>query len=118
QGIASRVDVAEAQTQLDTTRAQYTDIEVARADFEHAIAVLAGKPPADVTIASSTRQSPIPEIPVVVPSELLERRPDIAAAERRASAANAQIGVAEAAFFPAIGLTASGGVEASRLGSL
>jgi NodT family efflux transporter outer membrane factor (OMF) lipoprotein len=119
QGVASQLDVDQAKVQLDTTRAQLTDIGVNRSQLEHAIAILIGKPPAELTIPFSPLEySEPPAIPVAVPAELLERRPDIAAAERRAASANALIGVAEAAYFPTISLTASGGVESSRLAGL
>ena len=118
QGVASGVDVAQAQTQLDTTRIQAIDLQVARAQFEHAIAILAGKAPADLTIPAAAIEVPPPAIPVTLPSRLVERRPDVAAAERRVAAANAQIGVAQAAFFPTLALSASGGVESSRLTTL
>jgi NodT family efflux transporter outer membrane factor (OMF) lipoprotein len=95
------------------------DAQLSRAQLEHAVAVLVGKPPADLTIAAQpTLTAMYPDIPLVVPSELLERRPDIAAAERRAAAANAQIGVAQAAFFPSVSLSASGGLQSSVIGSL
>src|SRR5262249_38160 len=87
-GIASQLDVSQAQTQLETTRAQAIDVGVMRAQFEHAIAVLIGKPPAELTIARTTFSAQLPEVPVALPSELLERRPDVAAAERRAASAN------------------------------
>ena len=118
QGVASGVDVAQAQTQLDTTRVQATDLQVARAQFEHAIAILVGKAPADLTIPAAAVDVPPPAIPVTLPSRLVERRPDVAAAERRVAAANAQIGVAQAAFFPMLALTASGGLQSSRLSTL
>jgi len=117
-GVVSAVDVAQAQTQLDTTRAQATDLQVARAQFEHAIAVLAGKPPAELTIAPVDRISMLPVIPPTMPSDLLERRPDIAAAERRVAAANADIGVAKSAFFPKLTLSINGGLDSARLGNL
>ena len=115
QGVVSGVDVAQAQTQLETTRAQATDLGVSRAQLEHAIAVLVGKPPGDFSLqAGPIRVVPV-QVPVGVPSELLERRPDIAAAERLAAAANAQIGVAKAAYFPTFTLAASGGYGNSTL---
>ncbi len=118
EGVASGLEVAQAQTQLDTTRVQATDLDVARAQFEHAIAILVGKPPADLTIPPAPITVPPPAIPLVLPSALVERRPDVAAAERRVAAANAQIGVATAAFFPTLMLTASGGLESSTLTTL
>jgi NodT family efflux transporter outer membrane factor (OMF) lipoprotein len=114
-GIASGGDVALAQTQLDTTRAQLIDLGVARAQFEHAIAILAGKPPAAVTIPAGLLTTPPPPVPVGVPSALLERRPDIASAERTVAAANEQIGIAVAAYYPTLTLSASGGFEATSI---
>ncbi len=108
-GVAARADVASAQTQLESTRAQAINVGVQRAQFEHAIAVLIGKPPAEFAIAPAADTVPVPEIPVELPSALLERRPDIAAAERRMASANAQIGVAVAAYYPALTLSASTG---------
>jgi NodT family efflux transporter outer membrane factor (OMF) lipoprotein len=118
QGVASGVDVAQAQTQLDTTRVQTTDRDVERAQFEHAIAILVGKAPADVTIARVTTGTTPPVIPVTLPSALLERRPDVAAAERRVASANAQIGVATAAYFPTLGIGATGGLESAEIATL
>lgn len=118
QGVASGVDLAQAQTQLDTARVQATDLQVARAQFEHAIAILVGEAPADLTIPPATIDVPPPAIPITLPSRLVERRPDVAAAERRVAEANAQIGVAQAAFFPTLALTASGGLESSGLTTL
>jgi NodT family efflux transporter outer membrane factor (OMF) lipoprotein len=118
QGVASGVDVAQAQTQLDTTRVQASDLQIARAQFEHAIALLIGKAPTDLTIAPVASDVVPPAVPLALPSQLVERRPDVAAAERRVAAANAQIGVAQAAFFPTLSLTASGGLESATLGSL
>jgi NodT family efflux transporter outer membrane factor (OMF) lipoprotein len=117
-GIVARGDVAQAETQLKSTQAQLLDAGIARAQLEHAIAVLAGKPPSELTIAPMPLAIVFPQIPVTVPSVLLERRPDIASAERRAAAANAQIGVAEAAFFPSLTLGAAGGFQSSAIGSL
>jgi NodT family efflux transporter outer membrane factor (OMF) lipoprotein len=118
QGIATQVDVAQARTQLESTRAQSTELGVARAQFEHAIAVLSGKPPAELTLAPGGLSGAPPAIPAGLPSELLERRPDIAAAERRVAAANARIGVARAAYFPTVSLSAAGGLEASTVQKL
>jgi NodT family efflux transporter outer membrane factor (OMF) lipoprotein len=118
QGVASGADVAQAQTQLETTRAQAIDLGVNRAALEHAIAILTGRAPAELTIPPATLAAAPPEIPVALPAELLERRPDIAAAERRVAAANAQIGVATTAYFPSLGLSASGGFESSTLAGL
>jgi NodT family efflux transporter outer membrane factor (OMF) lipoprotein len=118
QGIASGVDVAQAQTQLETTRAQAIDLGVQRSQLEHAIAVLTGKAPADLTISPAPVAVQPPAVPVALPSELLERRPDIAANERRMAAANAQIGVQVAAYYPTISLTAAGGFESTRLADL
>lgn len=119
-GIASSADVLQAQTQLEATRAQAVDVTVQRSQLEHALAVLVGKPPSELTLPfmplATTR--PPPEIPVGLPSALLERRPDIAAAERRMAAANAQIGVATAALFPALSLNAVGGFENTSLVNL
>ena len=114
-GIVSASDVAQARTQLENTRAQAVATGIVRAQLEHAIAVLIGKPPADLTIVEIQTVPVLPEVPAGLPSQLLERRPDVAAAERRMAAANAQIGVAEAAFFPTITLSADYGVSASML---
>jgi len=110
-GVASGADVAQAKTQLDTTRAQLIDLEVQRTQFEHAIAILIGKPPVELTIPPMVLRTPPPAIPVGVPSTLLERRPDIASFERQMAAANEQIGIAKAAFFPSLLLSATGGFE-------
>ena len=108
-GVAPRADVAQAQTQLDTTRVQDTDVTVQRAQFEHAIAVLTGKPPAEFSLASAPLDGQPPSIPTGLPSELLQRRPDIAAAERRMAEANQQIGIARAAYFPTVKLDGTAG---------
>jgi NodT family efflux transporter outer membrane factor (OMF) lipoprotein len=115
QGVASRVDVTQAQTQLETTRAQETETGVLRAQYEHAIAILIGKAPAEFTVPAAPLEGPPPAIPGVLPSQLLERRPDIAGAERQVAAANEQIGIARAAFYPTVTLAASGGLEGSSL---
>jgi NodT family efflux transporter outer membrane factor (OMF) lipoprotein len=115
QGVASGVDVAEAQTLLETTRAQATDLSVSRAQLEHALATLTGHAAPDFSITPTPGLSPPPTIPAGMPSELLERRPDIAGNERRVAAANAQIGIAIAAYFPHLLLAASGGYESSTL---
>jgi NodT family efflux transporter outer membrane factor (OMF) lipoprotein len=114
-GVASAVDVAQAQTQLETTRSQAIDLQVQRSQLEHAIAVLLGQPASSFSIAAAPWATPPPAIPPGLPSDLLERRPDIAAAERRASAANAQMGVARAAYFPLFTLSGSGGFESSSI---
>ncbi len=109
-GAAPKSDVAQAQTQLDGARVQNTDVTVMRAQYEHAIATLIGKPPAEFSIPFAP-QTPLqfPVIPAGLPSSLLERRPDIAAGERRVAEANDQIGIARAAFYPSLILGASGG---------
>jgi NodT family efflux transporter outer membrane factor (OMF) lipoprotein len=112
-GVASGVDVAQAQTQLSSAQAQLIDLGVARAQFEHAIAVLTGKPPAEVTIPRGPITAQLPTIPVAVPSTLLERRPDIASAERLMAAANEQIGIAKAAYYPNVLLSASAGLQST-----
>ncbi len=118
-GVAGRVDIVQAQAQLEGTRAQLVDIGVQRAQLEHAIAILIGKPPSQFSLAYVPLDiNSMPQIPLGLPSELLERRPDIAAAERRVAAANAQIGVAKAAFFPALTLSASGGFQNSNFANL
>lgn len=110
-GLASAVDVAQAETQLRTTRAQAIDVGVNRAAFEHAIAVLIGKPPAQFSLPSSPLRAVPPAIPPGLPSDLLERRPDVAASERRMQESNAQIGVAKSAYYPLVTLSGSGGFE-------
>jgi NodT family efflux transporter outer membrane factor (OMF) lipoprotein len=117
-GLSSEVEVQQAKTQLDTTRALAIDVGVLRAQYEHAVAILVGKPPADFTLPPLPLTAPPPAIPVSVPSELLERRPDIAAAERLVASANAQIGVAKSAYYPLIELTGGGGFESSTITTL
>jgi NodT family efflux transporter outer membrane factor (OMF) lipoprotein len=117
-GASPLSDVSEARTQLQTAQVQDTDVGIERAEYEHAIAVLIGKPPAALTIAPSpvTVQGPaMPPIPGALPSQLLERRPDIAGDERRMAAANEQIGIAEAAFYPTLSISASGGFTGTSL---
>jgi NodT family efflux transporter outer membrane factor (OMF) lipoprotein len=117
-GVVGQADVVTAETQVEQTRAQAIAVGVQRANFEHAIATLIGQPPADLAIAPAPLAVTIPVAPPGVPSRLLERRPDIAAAERRMASANAQIGVAEAAFYPDLTLTASYGFASSGLAKL
>jgi NodT family efflux transporter outer membrane factor (OMF) lipoprotein len=113
-GVAPKADVAQAQTQLDTTRVQDTDVTVQRAQFEHAIAILIGKPPAEFSLATAPLNCQPPGIPIGLPSELLQRRPDIAAAERRVAEANQQIGIARAAYFPTVTLGGTAGFAGSQ----
>jgi NodT family efflux transporter outer membrane factor (OMF) lipoprotein len=114
-GAAPKSDVAQARTQLETTMVQDTDVSVERAQFEHAIAILMGKPPAAVTLRPLPLHLQPPSIAAGLPSQLLERRPDIAAAERRVAESNEQIGIARAAFFPTILLSASAGFEGNSI---
>jgi NodT family efflux transporter outer membrane factor (OMF) lipoprotein len=117
-GVATESDVALAQTQLDSTRAEDIDVGVARAQYEHAIATLTGVPASTFTLAAMPLGVQIPPVPVGVPSELLERRPDIAAAERQVDSANAQIGIAVAAYYPNVSLTGTGGFLSGNPGTL
>jgi len=117
-GLASEVEVEQARTILETTRAQMIDVGVARAQYEHAVAVLVGKAPADFTLPPLPLSTPPPPIPVGIPSELLERRPDIAAAERRVASANAQIGLAKTAYYPLVNILGSGGFESGSITTL
>jgi NodT family efflux transporter outer membrane factor (OMF) lipoprotein len=116
-GVATAADVAQAQTQLETVRAQLVDVGVARAQYEHAVGTIAAYRLSDFSIPFSPLDLPLPKIPVGVPSQLLERRPDIAGAERRAAAANAQIGIAVSAFYPTITLGGGGGFESEHGGT-
>jgi NodT family efflux transporter outer membrane factor (OMF) lipoprotein len=117
-GFVAETDVATAETQLQNAQSQLIATGVQRATFEHAIAVLVGKPPAELTIARTSLGTTVPVMPPDVPSVLLERRPDIAAAERAMAAANAQIGVAEAAYYPDLTLTSTLGFTSTALGNL
>ena len=117
-GVASKSDITLAQTQLAGAQAQSTDMRIARAQDEHAIAMLTGQPPASLEIGVSTIAGPPPPIPVAVPSQLLERRPDIAANERQVAAANANVGIAETAYYPTLTLSASPGLLSNNLANL
>jgi NodT family efflux transporter outer membrane factor (OMF) lipoprotein len=117
-GLGSEVEVEQARTILETTRAQLVDVGVARAQYEHAAAVLVGRAPADFTPPPLPLTAPPPVIPVGVPSELLERRPDIAAAERRVASANAEVGLARTAYYPLVNIMGSGGFESGSITTL
>ncbi|HLI65752.1 MAG TPA: efflux transporter outer membrane subunit [Caulobacteraceae bacterium] len=118
-GVAAKSDVLQAKTVLDNAKASLVDIDQQRADDEHAIAVLDGEPPADLTIAPDPAWKPtVPETPIALPSTMLERRPDVAAAERNAASASAQIGVQTAGFFPNLTISADGGFASSVLSTL
>lgn len=117
-GVAGRTDVLQAQTQLKSAQAQSADLTAQRAQLAHAIAVLLGEPPSALTLAVQASLPPVPEVPPMLPATLLERRPDIAAAQRRVAAAYAQIGVADAAFFPDLTLSASAGFRNHTLAHL
>jgi NodT family efflux transporter outer membrane factor (OMF) lipoprotein len=114
-GVVSGSDVAQAKAQLEAARAQLLDVGVTRAQYEHAIAILVGKAPADVAVPAALIVKAPPPIPIGVPSTLLERRPDVTAAERNVAAANEQIGIAKAALFPVLTLSATGGFESTSL---
>jgi NodT family efflux transporter outer membrane factor (OMF) lipoprotein len=117
-GIGSDENVAQAETQLESTQALDTNLGILRAQFEHAIALLVGQPASSFSIPPGPFNMPPPDIPLGVPSQLLERRPDIASAERGVAQANAQIGVATAAFYPNVTLSASAGLESTAISSL
>ncbi len=117
-GVATDSDVALAQTQLDQTRAQAIDVGVARARYEHAIATLTGTSASSFGLPPAPLDLQLPQVPLGVPSQLLERRPDVAGAERRTDAANAQIGIAIAAYYPTITIGGGGGFESQSFGTL
>ena len=117
-GVAAKTDLLQAQTQLASARADLVGLRRTRAQLEHAIAVLVGELPSNFSLAPAPWRPTVPAVPVGLPSELLQRRPDIASAERRVAAANAQIGIARSAYFPSLGLSASYGFGASRVGDL
>jgi NodT family efflux transporter outer membrane factor (OMF) lipoprotein len=119
EGASPKADVTQAQTQLEGAQVEDTDVTVMRADYEHAIATLIGKPPAQFSMAFAPQTPlPLPVIPVGLPTSLLERRPDIAAGERRVAEANDQIGIAETAFYPSLVLGAEGGFTSTTIASL
>lgn len=117
-GVAAKADVIQAETQLRSTQAQRVELGVQRAQLEHSIAVLAGEPPAALRIEPATMVAVLPSIPAGVPSELLQRRPDIARAERNVAAANARIGIAQAALYPSLTLSAAAGLRSGTLANL
>ena len=117
-GVIPKTDLLQAETQLATAQADQVGLQRQRAQLEHAIAVLIGRTPADFSLSPAAWSPTVPDIPLVLPATLLQRRPDIAGAERRVAAANAEIGIARAGYFPSIGLTASYGYGASRVGDL
>jgi NodT family efflux transporter outer membrane factor (OMF) lipoprotein len=117
-GIASGADVAQAETQLDSAKEQLIDLGVARTQFEHAIAILIGKAPAELSIAPQTIMAEPPQVPVAMPATLLERRPDIAMSERQMASLNEQIGIADAAYYPSLTLSGGAGLASSSFVSL
>lgn len=117
-GLATEVVVAQALTVLESTRAQLVDVNEGRSQYEHAIATLINKEARDVTLVTAPLTLALPKVPVGVPSQLMERRPDVAAAERRAAAANEQIGIAISAFYPNVTLGGGGGFESTNIGTL
>ncbi|HZB88109.1 MAG TPA: efflux transporter outer membrane subunit [Terracidiphilus sp.] len=116
-GVVTEVVVAQAQTELETVRAQLIDVEQDRAQFEHAIATLTNQEAGQLTVAVTPLDGPLPQIPIGLPSQLVERRPDIAAAERSVAAANAQIGIAVSAYYPNITIGGTGGLESTHIGN-
>ncbi|WP_271412216.1 efflux transporter outer membrane subunit [Pseudomonas sp. Q1-7] len=114
-GIVTRADVAQATTQLKSTQAQVIDLKYQRAQLENALAVLVGVPPAEFSLAEVDSVPALPHVPALLPSQLLERRPDVASAERNVMAANARIGVAKSAYFPSLSLSAAGGYRSGSL---
>ena len=117
-GVVARVDVVQAEVQWKSAQSQLIDLGVDRAQLEHAIALLVGEAPANFSLERKPLELAMPEVPLALPSDLLERRPDIAAAERSVAAANARIGVAKAAYFPTLTLSGAGGYRAADLGDL
>jgi len=117
-GVAPESDVDQARTQLESARVAASDINIQRAQYEHAIAVLLGRPPADFTLEQVPLNAQPPQIPVGLPSQLLERRPDIAAAERRVNEANERVGIARAAFYPDFNISLYAGFQSTVLGNL
>jgi NodT family efflux transporter outer membrane factor (OMF) lipoprotein len=117
-GVAPKSDLTQAQTQLQAAKVQAADVATQRAQFEHAIAILIGQPPVMLTLPPAPLETTPPQIPGALPSQLLERRPDVASAERRAAEANQQIGIARAAFFPALNLSATAGLQSTAITSL
>ncbi|NOT84424.1 MAG: efflux transporter outer membrane subunit [Methylococcaceae bacterium] len=117
-GVSAKSELVQAQTQVQSIQAQGIHLGVQRAQLEHAIALLLGKTPSELSIPFAPLASVLPEIPVLMPSQLLERRPDIAATERQVAAANAKIGVAKAAYFPTVNLSASNGYQSGTLSNL
>jgi NodT family efflux transporter outer membrane factor (OMF) lipoprotein len=117
-GVIARTDVLQAETQLANARAEAVGLRRQRTQLENAIAVLAGRSPSEFTLPATDWQATVPSVPSIVPSTLVQRRPDIAAAERRVAAANAEIGVAQSAFFPSFNLTGSAGLGAARIAEL
>ena len=117
-GMVAKSDVMQAETQVESVRAQAINLGIARAKLEHAIAVLIGKTPAELSINASPLNVKPPVMPTILPSQLLERRPDIAAAERKIAAANAQIGVAKAAYFPTLNLASSNGFQSTDISTM